>query len=34
MASVGVLLNIYSQGRAEEAENRYWVNSRRITPRV
>lgn len=34
MAAVGILLNIYRQGRMEEAENRYWVNAKRITPRV
>ncbi len=34
MAAVGILLNIYRQGRATEEENRYWVSGRRITPRV
>lgn len=34
MVAVGILLNIYRQGRTDEAENRCWVNSRRITPRV
>ncbi|MCB1076209.1 MAG: cell division protein FtsW [Verrucomicrobiae bacterium] len=34
MAAIGILLNIYRQGRTEEAENRYWVNAKRITPRI
>jgi len=34
MGAVGILLNIYRQGRTDEAENRYWVNAKRITPRV
>ncbi|MCB1064642.1 MAG: cell division protein FtsW [Verrucomicrobiae bacterium] len=34
MGAVGILLNIYRQGRASEDENRYWVKGRRITPRV
>ncbi len=34
MTAVGILLNIYRQGRETVAENRYWVNGKRITPRV
>lgn len=34
MAAVGILLNVYRQGRQEEIESRFWVRGRRITPRV
>lgn len=34
MFAIGILLNIYRQGRASEVENQYWVSGRRITPRV
>ncbi|MCB1231734.1 MAG: cell division protein FtsW [Verrucomicrobiae bacterium] len=34
MTAVGILLNIYRQGRETVAENRYWVNGKRITPRL
>lgn len=34
MTAIGILLNIYRQGRIGEAENRYWVNAVRITPRI
>jgi len=34
MAAVGILLNIYRQGRATESAARDWVSGRRITPRV
>ena len=34
MAAVGILLNIYRQGRQEDFEERFWNKGRRITPRV
>lgn len=34
LAAVGILLNIYRQGRATEQEARYWVSRNRITPRL
>lgn len=32
--AVGILVNIFRQGRSKEAENKDWVNRPRITPRV
>ena len=34
MAAVGILLNIYREGRAEDIEDRFWMKSQRYTPRV
>jgi cell division protein FtsW len=34
MGAIGILLNIYRQGRASEVERQYWVSGRRITPRL
>lgn len=34
MVAVGILLNIYRQGRETASEDRYWVSGRRITPRL
>ena len=31
---VGILINIYRQGRSEKEEARDWVQRRRVTPRV
>lgn len=34
LLAVGILINIYRQGRSEKEEARDWVRRRRITPRV
>jgi cell division protein FtsW len=32
--AVGILINVFRQGRAKEEETRDWVSRKRVTPRV
>jgi cell division protein FtsW (lipid II flippase) len=32
--AVGILVNIFRQGKTADEQNREWVNRQRITPRV